>query len=345
MKPRLSILIPCYNVERYIGGCLDSIYRIKLSRDEFEVLCFDDKSTDNTPNTLDKYASTYSNLIVVHSLANVGPGGGRNHLLSIAKGQYVWFVDGDDLIISDAVLSILEKAERNEADVITFNYKEWDNNENDITHAYSQPDLEVGKGCEMVDKIYEGGLVNDMGYPVRFIIRRDYLLRQNILFPENMRFGEDTVWMAKVVLYAAKMMSSSEYGYVYWHHEESTCGMLNRIYPGRTIYEKCILTSIQLIDFVNEIRIIGENQKEAILLTHADNIEKCTQNHYVNNLPIMLCRSTKQERRVFYNYFSLEKESEKLRKYANSLTKTILLNSVGPFISDMLSYIYKIKHR
>lgn len=76
MKPRLSILIPCYRVQNYIRQCLDSIISINLPSDEYEVLCFDDCSPDATHCILDEYAAKYDNIHVFHSAANIGPGGG-----------------------------------------------------------------------------------------------------------------------------------------------------------------------------------------------------------------------------------------------------------------------------
>lgn len=76
MKPQLSILIPCYKVQRYIRHCLDSIESINLPADEYEVLCFDDCSPDETNSILDEYATQYKNIRVIHSSANIGPGGG-----------------------------------------------------------------------------------------------------------------------------------------------------------------------------------------------------------------------------------------------------------------------------
>lgn len=76
MKPIISILIPCYKVERYIRQCLDSIFAINLPESEYEVLCFDDQSPDNTSHILHEYVQKHTNMRVVCSDANVGPGGG-----------------------------------------------------------------------------------------------------------------------------------------------------------------------------------------------------------------------------------------------------------------------------
>ncbi len=74
---RLSIIIPCYQADHYIKRCLDSVLNIKLPQQDYEIICFDDACTDETPFILDDYAQRYSNIRVIHSAANVGPGGAQ----------------------------------------------------------------------------------------------------------------------------------------------------------------------------------------------------------------------------------------------------------------------------
>ena len=182
---KLSYILPCYKVEKYIRRCLNSIYSTSLALEEYEVLCFDDNAPDSTPQILDEYAAKYPNLHVVHSKVNIGPGGGRNRLLSIAKGEFIWFVDADDMIISDSVANILATARNNRLDVLTFNYREWDSNENVIPSSFALQDSPIDSGMQLANKVFSGGIVHYMGFPWRFLLRRSYLLEKNILFPEK----------------------------------------------------------------------------------------------------------------------------------------------------------------
>lgn len=344
MKPTLSILIPCYRVEQYIRQCLDSVFAVNLPEHEYEVLCFDDQSPDNTLHVLHEYAQKHPNMRVVCSNTNVGPGGGRNSLFAHAKGKYLWFVDGDDLIIPEVVGELIDCAQRKNLDVLVFNYTEWNEDKSKIEVNYSLSDSELAPGLELADQIFKGGLVNNMGYPVRFLIRREYLAMNNISFPVNMRYGEDTVWMAKVVLYAQRMMATSICSYIYWHHESSTCGILKRVYPGRTIYEKCIVTPYQLFEFVNDLRNKYELSNNEFLLYHANKIEKFASSHYINNLPVMLSRSTYKERYVFYNKLSSDLNVNEIVKRANLITRLLLLPIVGKYICECFALFYQIKH-
>ena len=105
---RLSILLPCYKVEKYVQACLDSIYAVNLPIDEFEVLCFDDCSPDRTVEILERNTQIHSNLHIIRAKENVGCGGGRNALLKEAQGKYIWFIDPDDLIDLKVVKPMLD---------------------------------------------------------------------------------------------------------------------------------------------------------------------------------------------------------------------------------------------
>ena len=118
--PLLSIIIPAYNVEAFLPKCLDSI----LAQDftDYEVLCVDDGSSDNTPMLLQQYAERWTNLHVI-AQPNQGMSTARNMGLKESKGDYVLFVDSDDWLCEGA-LSKLAKALNGE-DVVCFNSKKF----------------------------------------------------------------------------------------------------------------------------------------------------------------------------------------------------------------------------
>ena len=94
MKPLFSIIIPCYNCEKYISCCLDSI--INQNYDNFEVICLDDCSTDNTCSIIKEYAKQDKHIQLIKNRINRGPGLLRNIGLKKAKGNYILFCDNDD---------------------------------------------------------------------------------------------------------------------------------------------------------------------------------------------------------------------------------------------------------
>ena len=107
----LSIVIPIYNDEKFLEECLDSCLDQRISTDEYEIVCVDDGSTDRTPEMLKEYEKKHSNIHVI--LMEHGRISGRTVGFGIAKGDYIWFVDHDDIVAPGAVDDLLAFVEKN----------------------------------------------------------------------------------------------------------------------------------------------------------------------------------------------------------------------------------------
>ena len=117
----LSVIIPVYNVERYLAECLDSVCAQTLK--DIEIICIDDGSTDGSAAILDDYARCDPRLRVIKQ-ANAGLSAARNRGLDIATGRYVYFIDSDDgLADENALATLYETAEREQTDIIYFDAK------------------------------------------------------------------------------------------------------------------------------------------------------------------------------------------------------------------------------
>lgn len=114
----ISIVIPVYNVEKYLDECLGSI--IKNYHTNVEVILVDDGSTDKSGSLCDKYDKKYEFISVIHK-KNGGLSSARNVGIEKAKGKYIWFVDSDDYISNDSISNILEEAKK-DGDLIIGNY-------------------------------------------------------------------------------------------------------------------------------------------------------------------------------------------------------------------------------
>ena len=93
----LSIIVPVYNTEKYLTECLDSLLEQDIDTDDYEIICINDGSTDNSLDILQKYVNEYSNVVVINQ-QNKGVSAARNRGMESAKGDYFWFVDSDDLV-------------------------------------------------------------------------------------------------------------------------------------------------------------------------------------------------------------------------------------------------------
>jgi len=122
MEPKVSVIIPVYNTEKYLHECLDSV--IKQTLKEIEIICVNDGSTDGSLSILDEYAAR-DNRIIVITQENKGAGVARNTGLEIARGEYLYFLDSDDLLKLSMLKKLYKGAIKSDADITICNYKKY----------------------------------------------------------------------------------------------------------------------------------------------------------------------------------------------------------------------------
>ena len=119
---KLSVVIPVYNVEKYLSKCLDSV--INQTFDDLEIICVNDASTDNSLLILDKYKHKDNRIIVINNEKNIGLGLTRNRGMEYATGEYIHFLDSDDWLELDSYEKLYGLSETfNKPDVIHFEYQ------------------------------------------------------------------------------------------------------------------------------------------------------------------------------------------------------------------------------
>jgi glycosyltransferase involved in cell wall biosynthesis len=102
MQYKFSIIISVYNLEKYISKAIDSV--LSQNFNNYEIIIINDGSTDNTWSILEQYAISHDNINIVNNEKNIGLGASRNVGLSICKGQYILFLDGDDYLYDNSTL-------------------------------------------------------------------------------------------------------------------------------------------------------------------------------------------------------------------------------------------------
>lgn len=115
----LSIVLPIYNVEKYLERCISSILNQQFK--SYEMILVDDGSTDDSPMICDRYAKEYSFISVVHKV-NGGLSSARNAGLEVASGEYVFWVDSDDWIEQGSLQLLYNCLQKNHTDIVKFNY-------------------------------------------------------------------------------------------------------------------------------------------------------------------------------------------------------------------------------
>lgn len=121
-RPLLSVIVPVFDVEKYLATCLDS--SLSDAHEGIEIVAVDDRSPDRCGAILDAYAERDPRLRVLHLPTNVGLGQARNVGIDHARGEYLWFVDGDDWLPEGALRAVSERLARTSPDVLIIDHVE-----------------------------------------------------------------------------------------------------------------------------------------------------------------------------------------------------------------------------
>ena len=186
---KVSVIVPVYNVEKYLEECVNSLIGQTLK--EIEILLIDDGSTDSSGDICDRYAEKHDNIRVIHK-SNGGLGDARNVGFSKANGKYIYFIDSDDYLELEALEFLYEEAENKQLDVILFSAESFSDEEdiefNPAEYKRTKFLNEVYSGKELFEKLYS---VHEYyaSIPLRFYNRKFYK-NGNYRFPDIMHEDE-----------------------------------------------------------------------------------------------------------------------------------------------------------
>ena len=237
MALRLSIIIPFYNVERFISECLDSVFCQDIPLSEYEVICVNDGSPDHSRDIVLQYMERFPNLRLIEHEKNKKLGAARNTGRTIAQGRYIWNVDSDDKIVPNCLSGMLEVCEDNELDVLEFGAIQFSQTkQKELPHVPSTSGVEVG--VEYLDRL-SAYQVSRMCPVWNKMIRRDFLEENGIFSPE-INMGEDIPYSFRILTLAKRFSVSSECFYLYRTNDDSLTGSNWRPTP-EVLYEKCFV--------------------------------------------------------------------------------------------------------
>ena len=210
--PRVSVIIPVYNVEKYLRECLDSIVNQTLR--EIEIICVDDGSTDGSPEILREYGEKDCRITII-SQENRGISSARNHGADIASGEYFYFMDGDDILERDALSRLYQLSEEKSLDVLYFDGESFFETEelkeikkNYITYYARKGDYSrVMTGPQMLHEMiamdeYRSSLC------LQFISSVHYR-QENLRFEEGI-IGEDNIFTFQCIMPAHRVYHIKE---------------------------------------------------------------------------------------------------------------------------------------
>ena len=272
---KLSIIIPVYNVEKYIKECLEScLTQENVTANDYEIIIINDGSTDNSIKIAEKIVEGYVNVTII-SQANAGQSVARNKGIALAKGDYIWFVDADDWIAKDAVSIILNKVK-------------------------SSPDILMVRSANNIDgklvvrqKLRKEGffssrfILNNIDWevcPPFYIINRSFLFNNHLQFYEGV-FYEDNEFTPRLLFWANNIMVINQVLYFVNINPNSTTRKVNPkqafglILVAKSLYEfvqqnvKCkktgsifySLISITLNSAIRKSVLLNENDYKTLV--------------------------------------------------------------------------------
>ena len=161
---KLSIIVPVYKVEEYLGECVDSL--LSQTIDDYEIILVDDGSPDNSGKIADEYAAVNPDMIRVLHIDNGGQGRARNFALDIAKGDFVGFVDSDDWVTHDMYEKMYTRAAETGAYVVVCDFMERFADGRESMLPASLQDNWLGSAGSSCNKIFRRSLVGALRFPV-----------------------------------------------------------------------------------------------------------------------------------------------------------------------------------
>ena len=190
---KISVLIPVYNVEKYLNQCIDSVLNQSLY--EIEILCIDDGSTDSSASILDEYEQKDSRVRAIHK-KNTGYGDSMNIGLREAKGEYIAIVESDDFIEPNMYYELYQIAKEKDLDFIKSNYWQYTDNERNMNRGLNQCE------CDVVFSQYENLFKFNTTRSIwSGIYKRSFLLSKDIKFlPTPGASYQDTSFWFKIFI-------------------------------------------------------------------------------------------------------------------------------------------------
>lgn len=291
--PKISVIIPVYNVANYIKRCSCSLFEQTL--DDMEFIFVDDASPDDSiqilQETLSHYPQRISQVQIIRHSSNLGQSIARNDGLQIATGNFVAYCDSDDYVVPNMYKSLYERAIKEKADVAYC----------DIFMAYSSYNEYYHTLNEHEDKTIFLKQFLSQGWSIlcNMLIKRELLITHNLLYPGRLTYCEDFYLAVRILFYANKIVKVNDALY-YYDRTNSSSVMHNMNNKTANDERKAYLDTIDffaskgvLTNYQREMswRIL-KNKQDLVLNSHQHNefMNIYPQSHkYIMSCPVSFC--------------------------------------------------------
>lgn len=259
-QPKISIIVPFYNLELYVERCLNSLVNQTFSA--IEILCINDGSTDNTLNILETFAKT-DNRIKIITQKNSGVSSARNTGIKNAKGDFLLFIDGDDYIELNACELLYEKALETDADMICF-WRRFVFGNGYIKNISIPVNTYIAKQPFLFyDYYFETFLLTSGCYMCDRLYKKSFLAKHHLFFKENISWREDSLFIYEALLANPKIYITN---YILYNYYVLTSNSLSKIKN-----EKFIQNCIQHFYNINEICLNNNLPNDSLIKSYMFN--------------------------------------------------------------------------
>lgn len=224
MAIKLSIIVPVYNVEQYIRPCVESIFKQGLEEDTYEVILVNDGTKDNSFGVIDDIIKAHDN-IIVEEQENQGLSAARNTGIAKAKGDYILFLDSDDLLIENTLGKLTEALSSSSPDILYAGFIKMNNEEIDTRK------MEPQEECICRETTGRKGFLEDYNarecYAWRAFYKRTFLEEKHLRFIPGIYF-EDVPFTTECHLVAGKCIRTDYTFYIYRQRPGSIVSAINK---------------------------------------------------------------------------------------------------------------------
>ena len=222
MGKKISIIIPCYNVEKWVDRCLTSVTEQTIGLDNIEIICVDDCSTDGTLEKLYAWEQKYpEHFVIVESPENGRQGQARNIGLQYASTDWIAFIDSDDWVEFDYLEYLFQYAQTGKYEIVCCsNIRDFSA---ELSFVEKTEKVRVKELNLEYDEVRKQQIINpEITYSAwGKLFRKDFLVENDLFFPTNLTY-EDAGWGSLVVLYANSVCISDKCLYHYFVNGQST---------------------------------------------------------------------------------------------------------------------------
>ena len=307
----LSIVIPCYNSEKYLNSCLKSVCD-QIQNEKIEVLIVDDASKDKTSQIINSYKKKVKFIEIFKNKKNSGVSVSRNLALRKAKGKYILFLDSDDEIIKDSISQLLNYINKNYVDVVILRNKNIDHkNFIDKNQIYN-----LKKNSKsIIHNIKNFNLFRSTCW--NFLVKKNFITKNKILF-KDIKIFEDQFFVSKILSEAKTFKIYRKPIYNRRLHEPRTLSKT----VGFWTAESCLKVIIELSKTIYEFK---ENNNKIVIKFLISRI-KFVENLLFENL--MLCEK-KEIKHLVNLYFKNLRYFKNLKKINSQILKIFLQNKIS----------------